>query len=68
MSDQPESPLSPAAHELQARLRARWPVVMDRARQLQKTTPDPVKSMVELLGNLPGDYTTWREILEGPYG
>lgn len=68
MSDQPASSLSPTAQELQARLRARWPVVMDRARQLQKTIPDLVKSLVELLGSLPGDYATWREILEEPYG
>jgi len=68
MSDQPASHLSPTAHELQARLRARWPVVIARARQLQNTISDSVKSMVELLGSLSGDYATWQEILEEPYG
>ncbi|MBI3738201.1 MAG: hypothetical protein HY258_04050 [Chloroflexi bacterium] len=60
--------LSYTALDLQARLRAKWPAVMARARELEKTNPDPVQSMIELLGNLPGDYATWREILEEPYG
>jgi len=64
----PQSPLSPTALELQARLRARWPAVMARARELEKTIPDPVQAIIDLLGNLPGDYATWREILDEPYG
>jgi hypothetical protein len=61
--------LPPAtALKLQARLRSRWPQVMARARELQKITPNPIQSMIDLLGGLPGDYATWREILEEPYG
>lgn len=59
---------APTALELQARLRARWPIVMARSRELPKIAPDPVQSMIDLLGDLPGDYATWREILEELYG
>ncbi len=58
----------PTALELQSRLRSRWPAIMARAQELQKTNPDPVQSIVDLLSSLPGDYTTWREIIEEPYG
>ena len=68
MSDQPASPLSPTAHELQTRLRAKWPAVMARARELEKITPDPVQTIIDLLGNLPGDYAAWQEVMEEPYG
>ena len=61
-------PLPPTALELQARLRSRWPAVIARARELQKTSPNPVQSIIDLLGNLPGDYVSWREIMEEPYG
>ena len=60
--------ISPTALDLQARLRARWPAVIAQARELEKAIPDPVQAMVDLLGSLPGDYATWRDILEEPYG
>jgi len=54
--------------EAQNRIRQRWPEVLARAQQLRRATPKPVESLIELLGGLPGDYATWREILEEPYG
>jgi len=54
--------------ELQKRLRARWPTVIAQARKMQDQFPDPVQSLINLLGDMPGDYDTWREILEEPYG
>jgi len=65
---QSKSPVSPTAFELQARLRARWPEIVARAQELEKTIPDPVQALIQLLGNLPGDYASWREIIEEPYG
>jgi len=60
--------LPDTASELQTRLISKWPAVMARARELEQRFPDPVQAMIDLLGNLPGDYDTWREILEEPYG
>jgi hypothetical protein len=31
-------------------------------------TPDSVQDLIDLLGNLPVDDETWREILDEPYG
>lgn len=57
-----------AALELQARIRDRWPAILARARELEKITHDPIESMIRVLGDLPGDYADWREIVEEPYG
>ena len=65
---QPGLILSPTALELQSRLRTQWPAIMAQARELRQTIPDPIQSLVDLLGSLPGSYATWREILEEPYG
>jgi hypothetical protein len=62
------SKLSPSALQQQARLRQRWPEVVARARELETIVPDPIQAMIQLLSNLPGDYATWREIVEEPYG
>lgn len=65
---QPKQAVSPIHLDLQARLRTRWPAIVAQARELEKSIPDPVQAIIDLLGSLPGDYATWREILEEPYG
>jgi hypothetical protein len=67
-SSQHQGRLELASTELQDKLRARWPRLIKRARELEQHIPDPVKLLADLLGNLPGDYPTWREIVEEPYG
>jgi len=65
----PVPPLGAAPDpEPQERLRAQWPAILARAAELEELYPDPVQSMIDLLKDLPGDYDTWREILEEPYG
>jgi hypothetical protein len=49
-------------------LRSRWSSILKQSQELSKEQKDPVQSIVDLLGNLPGDYATWREIIEEPYG
>jgi hypothetical protein len=61
-------PLSPSATHLQIQLRSRWSSILKQSQELSKEQKDPVQSIVDLLGNLPGDYATWREIIEEPYG
>lgn len=58
----------PTALDPQARLRERWPSIIAQAQEFRQTIPDPVQSLIDLLGSLPGSYETWREILEEPYG
>jgi hypothetical protein len=57
-----------SASVLQDRLRSKWPSVLERARRNRIQYPDPVQALVELLGNIPGDYESWIEIIEEPYG
>ncbi len=51
-----------------ARLRANWSKTITEAKALRENTPNPVQSLVQLFESLPGDYSTWREIIEEPYG
>lgn len=60
--------MSAQISEFQAQLRKRWPTVLAEAKELAKLYPDPIQGMVSLLGELPGDYKTQREIIEEPYG
>lgn len=60
--------LSSTAIYLQLQLRSRWSSILKRSQELSKEQNDPVQSIVDLLENLPGDYSAWREILEEPYG
>lgn len=60
--------LTPEAIEIQKRLKAKWPKIMQNAREMEGDYPDPVGALTELLGNLTGDEATWREIIEEPYG
>jgi hypothetical protein len=54
--------------EFQEKLREKWPEILAEAKKLEKLYPDPIQGMVSLLGELPGDYQIWREIIEEPYG
>jgi hypothetical protein len=54
--------------EYRAKLRMKWSVALVKASELEKIYPDPVQAMINLLGSIPGDYNTWREIIEEPYG
>lgn len=63
-----ESYVQPSKREIQARLRERWAEVRARAVDHENEVDEPVQGIVNLLGGLPGDYATWREILEEPYG
>jgi len=49
-------------------LRIKWPSVLAEAKELAKLYPDPILGIINLLGELPGDYETQREIIEEPYG
>lgn len=60
--------LTPTQAELQARLRARLPEILQESIEARRIFPDPVQALVDLLGSMPGDYDTWREIIEEPYG
>jgi hypothetical protein len=60
--------LTPEAIEIQKRLKAKWPKILQNARKMEEDYPDPVGALTELLGNLAGDESTWREIIEEPYG
>lgn len=60
--------LTSETKEIQRRLKAKWPKLLQNAREMEKDYPDPVGALTELLGNLPGDEATWREIIEEPYG
>lgn len=50
------------------RLRRRWQEILDGRKDLFALYPDPVQSLIELLGDLPGDEATLRETIEEPYG
>jgi len=54
--------------KLHENLRVKWSIALERARELERLYPDPVQGMVHLLGEIPGDYDSWREIIEEPYG
>jgi len=54
--------------DFQEMLRSKWPTVLAEAKELAKLYPDPIQGMISLLGELPRDYQTWREIIEEPYG
>ena len=60
--------ITPSELSIQTRLRNQWPIVLSRARQAQNEYPDAVQSLINLLGNLPVDEETWRDIIEEPYG
>ena len=53
---------------LKNRLRQHWPLIMRRAIQARSNFPDPVQSLIDLFGNIPGDPNTLRDIIEEPYG
>jgi hypothetical protein len=53
---------------LKNRLRQQWPLIMRRAIQTRSNFPDPVQSLIDLFGNIPGDPNTLRDIIEEPYG
>lgn len=61
-------PLPILASEFQEMLRIKWPSVLAEAKELAKLYPDPILGIINLLGELPGDYETQREIIEEPYG
>jgi hypothetical protein len=60
--------LSPSALDLQTKLRTKWLDILENSKELENIYPDPVQGMIDLLGDIPGDYNTWREIIEEPYG
>lgn len=60
--------ITPTQAELQARLRAKLPNILHESIEARRIFPDPVQALVDLLGSMPGDYDTWREIIEEPYG
>lgn len=60
--------LTPETIEIQKRLKAKWPIILQNAREMEEDYPDPVGALTELLGNLSGDEAAWREIIEEPYG
>ena len=55
-------------HLLQTRLQSRWSMIMEEASQARLIFPDPVQSLIDLFGSIPGDYDTWIEVIEEPYG
>lgn len=57
-------PLSSSQAELQARLRARLPRILEDARNEREIYPDPIDAMGQLLNNLGVDYDTWRTVLD----
>lgn len=50
--------------EVQDRLRAKWPSMLERARHFRQTSPDPTQSMISLFSNIGGDYDEWRNVLD----
>ncbi len=56
------------SHLLQTRLRSRWSMILEEASQARLIFPDPVQSLIDLFGSIPGDYDTWIEVIEEPYG
>ncbi len=58
-----ELPISP-----KSRLRANWSSKVAEAKALREQTPNPVQDLINFFASLPGDYATWREIVEEPYG
>ena len=66
ISDMPRIQGSP--NPFQEMLRMKWRAALAKARELEEMHPDPIQEMIDLLGNVPGDYDTWREIIEEPYG
>ena len=61
-------PINTTQIELQNRLRSQWPTILARAEEMGSTIPDPVQTVIDLFSGLPGEYNTWREIIEEPYG
>jgi hypothetical protein len=54
--------------EIQEKLRTKWSIALVEAKKLENLYPDPVQGMIDLLSEIPGDYDSWREIIEEPYG
>ncbi len=54
--------------EVQEKLRSKWYTALAEARKLESEYPDPIQGMIDLLGDIPGGYESWREIIEEPYG
>jgi hypothetical protein len=53
---------------LQTRLSSRRSMIMEEAIRARLIFPDPVQSLIDLFGSIPGDYDTWIEVIEEPYG
>ena len=59
---------TPSQAILRDRLFSRLPEILKESEEARKFFPDPVQALVGLLSSTPGDYETWREIVEEPYG
>lgn len=55
------------AEALQARLRARRPVLTAQARAQRQTLHDPIDALLDLFHDLPGDQQFWRGVIDEPY-
>ena len=54
--------------EIQNRLKARMNLILANLEELERTYPDPVSSLLEIIEGLPPDNGTWQEIKDEPYG
>ena len=54
--------------DLLDRIRSNWPTVIEKAIRVRAIHPNPVQSLVQFLDSIPGDYDSWIEIVEEPYG
>jgi hypothetical protein len=63
----PDFRITSSQVELQFRLRARLPKILEEARSVRETHPDPINELGQILNDLGIDYDTWRRVLEEGY-
>lgn len=55
-----------AASDPSVRLKKRIPVAVARAKELEAEFGDPLEELISFMNSLPGDYDTWRQIVDEP--